>query len=88
MERIPVCTHYELDGRQTDDFPFPAALERAKPVTEYLEGWGCDISGARSWKELPEAARRYVDYVEETLSCPIRTVSVGPEREAYLIRQR
>ena len=88
MERIPVCTHYELDGRQTDDFPFPAALERAKPVTEYLEGWGCDISGARNWKELPEAAWRYVDYVEETLSCPIRTVSVGPEREAYLIRQR
>ena len=87
MEKIPVCTHYEISGRQTDEFPFPAALSAAKPVVKYLEGWGCDISGARTWKELPEAARRYVAYVEEQLACPIRYVSVGAEREACLIHQ-
>ena len=39
MQTIPVCTHYELNGEQTDDFPFPAVLDDAKPVTEFLPGW-------------------------------------------------
>lgn len=88
LKQIPVCTHYELDGTRTGDFPFPSALDRAKPVIEMLEGWDCDISGVRNWMDLPEAARNYVDYVEEQLACPIRCVSVGPDRDAYVIHQR
>ena len=88
LKQIPVCTHYELDGKRTGEFPFPSALDRAKPVIEMLEGWNCDISGIRNWKDLPEAARNYVDYVEEQLACPIRCVSVGPDRDAYVIHQR
>ena len=88
LKQIPVCTHYELDGTRTGDFPFPSALDRAKPVIEMLEGWNCDISGVRNWTDLPEAARNYVDYVEEQLACPIRCVSVGPDRDAYVIHQR
>ena len=88
LKQIPVCTHYELDGTQTGEFPFPSALDRAKPVIEMLEGWDCDISGVRNWMDLPEAARNYVDYVEEQLACPIRCVSVGPDRDAYVIHQR
>ena len=88
LKQIPVCTHYELDGTRTGEFPFPSALDRAKPVIEMLEGWNCDISGVRNWMDLPEAARNYVDYVEEQLACPIRCVSVGPDRDAYVIHQR
>ena len=88
LKQIPVCTHYELDGKRTGEFPFPSALDRAKPVIEMLEGWNCDISGVRNWTDLPEAARNYVDYVEEKLACPIRCVSVGPDRDAYVIHQR
>ena len=88
LKQIPVCTHYELDGTRTGEFPFPSALDRAKPVIEMLEGWDCDISGVRNWTDLPEAARNYVDYVEEQLACPIRCVSVGPDRDAYVIHQR
>ena len=88
LKQIPVCTHYELDGKRTGKFPFPSALDRAKPVIEMLEGWDCDISGVRNWMDLPEAARNYVDYVEEQLACPIRCVSVGPDRDAYVIHQR
>ena len=58
MEKIPLCAHYELGGEQTDEFPFPVLQQDAKPVVEYMDGWQCDISGARSWEELPEAARR------------------------------
>ena len=86
MPQIPVCTHYEIDGRKTEDFPFPVELERAKPLTEMLEGWNTDISEVRRWDDLPSAARRYVEYLEEQLDCPIRYVSVGAERNACLIR--
>ena len=86
LQEIPVCVQYELDGVRTDSFPFPTALKRAKPVLETLEGWNCDISGARRWEDLPEAARRYVEYIEARVGCPIRYVSVGPERDAIILR--
>ncbi len=86
MDRIPVCAKYSLYGELTDDFPFPAALEDAKPVVEYMDGWKCDISAVRTWEELPEAARRYVEYIEAQIGCPITYVSVGPERDSYIKR--
>ena len=67
MDKIPVCAHYELDGQQTDEFPFPVCLQDAKPVIEYVDGWKCDISKVRSWDELPENARNYVEYVERAI---------------------
>ena len=86
MEKIPVCTRYLVDGRETDEFPFPAMLERAQPVIEYMDGWSCDISGVRSWEELPPAARRYVAFIEQQIGCHIGYVSVGPERDSIIIR--
>ena len=77
MDKIPVCAHYELDGQQTDEFPFPVCLQDAKPVIEYVDGWKCDISKVRSWDELPENARNYVEYVERAIGCHIGYVSVG-----------
>ena len=86
MKKIPVCTQYELEGKPTDAFPFPAALEKAKPIIEELDGWNCDISHARRWEDLPAAARRYVEFIEEGVGCPIRYVSVGAERDAIILR--
>ncbi len=86
MDRIPVCAHYEIDGQQTDEFPFPVLLDQAKPVTEYVPGWNCDISGVRTWEELPQAARDYVEYVEQAIGCRIGYVSVGAERDSLIVR--
>ncbi|MBO4277802.1 MAG: adenylosuccinate synthase [Clostridia bacterium] len=86
MDRIPVCTHYILNGEQTDEFPFPAALPEAKPVFEYLPGWKTDISGCRKFEDLPKEARDYVLYVEEKTGCRIGYVSVGAERDSIIIR--
>ena len=86
MDKIPVCAHYELDGQQTDEFPFPVCLQDAKPVIEYVDGWKCDISKVRSWDELPENARSYVEYVERAIGCHIGYVSVGAERDSLIIR--
>lgn len=86
MDRIPVCVRYSLDGAETDEFPYPAALGRAKPVIEYLPGWGCDIGGVRSYADLPKAARDYVEFVERQIGAPIAYVSVGADRDAIILR--
>ena len=86
LDKIPVCARYLLDGRETDAFPFPTLLEDAKPVIEYMDGWKRDISGVRRWEDLPEAARKYVEYIEKSIGCPIGYVSVGPERNSIILR--
>ena len=86
LDKIPICTHYTIDGQITDEFPFPSLLNDAKPVIEYMDGWKCDISGVRNWEDLPEAARRYVEFIEQNIDCHIGYVSVGPERDSIIIR--
>ena len=88
LDRIPICVQYELDGKRTDEFPFPAALQRAKPVIEYVDGWQCNISGVRTWEDLPQKAKDYINMIENAVCCPIAYVSVGPERKAYIERFR
>lgn len=82
-DKIPVCVAYEVDGVQTEKFPVGAPLNRAKPVYEYVDGWKCDISGCRSFDELPENAKKYIDYIQDKVDCPIKYVSVGAERDQY-----
>lgn len=86
MAEIPVCVQYDVHGEKTDEFPFPADLDAARPVEVMMPGWQQDISGCRTWDELPEAARTYVEFVEEQIGCHIRFVSVGPQRDAYIER--
>ena len=86
LDEIPICARYQLDGREIDEFPFPAVLADARPVETSMPGWKCDISGVRKWEDLPQAARDYVEYIEKAIGCPIGYVSVGPERDAIILR--
>lgn len=85
MEKIPVCVAYEVDGVRTDRFPSGDELLRAKPVYEYLEGFQTDISQCRRKEDLPLAAIRYIQFIEKAMGCPIKYVSVGAERDDYLL---
>ncbi len=84
MDRIPVCTEYEIDGARCDNFPSGERLARAKPVYEYLPGFKADISKCRGAEELPSAARDYICFIENAVNCPIKYVSVGPGRDEYI----
>lgn len=87
LDKIPVCAAYETeDGTITKDFPVTPVLEKCKPVWEYLPGWKCDISKARSFDELPENARKYVEFIEKETGCPVVIVSNGPARENTIVR--
>jgi adenylosuccinate synthase len=89
FDRIPVCVAYRdpATGRRWETIPASTAVYgRLEPVYEELPGWGTDTSSARSWEALPEAARAYVERLEELAGVPIGHVSVGPEREQMIVR--
>ena len=86
LEEIPVCVAYRLDGKEIEDFPFPAALDKCEPVIENMPGWKCDISKVRDWWDLPPEAKTYVQRIEQAVGRVIRWISVGPERDSIIRR--
>ena len=85
LPAVRICTAYRADGETFDDFPPHQSLfHRAQPVWEELEGWGEEIGDARSFGDLPKAARAYVERLHALGGVPISWVSVGPEREQTL----
>ena len=87
LERIPVCVAYDVDGVRHDEMPADqSSFHHAVPVYEELEGWAEDISGARTFEELPQAAQRYVLAVEEMSGTRISSIGVGPDRDATIVR--
>ena len=84
-DEIEICTHYELDGKITDDFPFTDVLDMCKPVFEKVKGWHTDISGCRRKEDLPKEALDYIRLLEELCGCKIKYVSVGAERDACIV---
>ena len=85
MEEIPVCVAYEIDGKRVDTFPSGIEeLNAAKPIYEYVPGFHCDISGCRTVEDLPKEALDYIRYIEKAIECPIKYVSVGAQRDAYI----
>ncbi len=84
MKKIPLCVAYDVNGKKTVDFPMGQALNIAKPVIEYMDGWNCDVSACRKKEELPAALLAYVKRIEELTECRVKYISVGAEREAYI----
>ncbi len=87
LDEIPVCVGYEIDGQVTTDFPTTHNLSKAKPVYEVLPGWKCDIRGIKKYEDLPENCRKYIEFVEKHIECPITMVSNGPGRDDIIYRK-
>ncbi len=88
LDKIPVCTGYSVNGNVTTEFPLGEDLNNATPIYEYVDGWKCDIGKCRKQSDLPIEAVNYIKYIEEKVGCPIKYVSVGAEREDYLIMEK
>jgi adenylosuccinate synthase len=84
-KEIEICTHYELNGKIIDDFPFTDVLDQCKPVFEKVKGWNCDTSKCRKASDLPKEALDYIRLIEKLCGCKIKYVSVGAERDAYIV---
>ena len=82
FDEIPVCVSYRREGKELRDFPNDIdVLDHCEPVYETLPGWKCDISGVRSFADLPENAKRYVNRASELAGAPISHVLVGRQRD-------
>jgi adenylosuccinate synthase len=85
LDKIPVCTSYELDGKRLDGFITDERLNRVKPVIEYFDGFKTDISKCRKKSDLPSSALNYIGFIEKAIGIPIKYVSVGQKREDYIL---
>jgi adenylosuccinate synthase len=82
LERVAICTGYEMDGELVDEFPGDLVeLERVVPRYEWFEGWQSSTAGARKLEELPSEARRYMERIQELADTPVAYVSVGTRRD-------
>ena len=86
LDELKICTGYELDGEVITDFPVTSKVYKAKPVYETVPGWKCDVRGIRSFDELPENCRSYIERIEELIGVRISLVSNGPGREDIIER--
>ncbi|MFI9448899.1 adenylosuccinate synthase [Amycolatopsis sp. NPDC052450] len=87
LEKVPVCVGYEVDGFRTYDMPMTQTdVHHALPIYEELPGWFEDISGCRTFEELPANARAYVERLEELSGARVSAIGVGPGREQTIVR--
>ena len=87
FDKVPVCVAYEVDGVRHDEMPVNQSdFHHATPIYEHLDGWWEDISGCRTFEELPENAQRYVLRVEELVGARVSAIGVGPGRHEIIER--
>jgi adenylosuccinate synthase len=86
LDKIPVCVAYDVDGERLDDIPMTQTdFHHARPVYEYLDGWAEDISGARTFADLPAAAQSYIRTIEEISASKVSAIGVGPRRDQTIV---
>ncbi|SDB92115.1 Adenylosuccinate synthetase [Sanguibacter gelidistatuariae] len=87
IEKIPVCVAYDVDGVRYDEMPLDqSAYHHAKPIYQEFDGWTEDITGVRTFDDLPENAKKYVLALEEMSGTRMSSIGVGPDREATIQR--
>ena len=89
LDEIKICTGYEYKGQILEHFPAEIKiLQECNPVYIALPGWNQDISGIKEFADLPENAKNYLARIEELSEVKIKIISVGPERESTIIKER
>lgn len=87
FNEIKVCVSYEIDGEETNRFPFDVDAQSIKPVYKILPGWNCDMTAAKSEADFPVNFVNYIKFLESEFETPITIVSVGPDREQTIKRK-
>ena len=85
FKTIKVAVAYEIDGKQLDYFPFESG-EEVKPVYKEFKGWDCDITGVRKYEDFPQELKDYIAFIEKETGCPVKIISVGPDRKEIVLR--
>ena len=87
LEEIKVCVGYSFEDKKITDYPLvDEILDKCEPIYESFKGWDEDISEIIKYDELPENAKKYIEFIEDFIDVPIKYISVGPERNQNIIR--
>ena len=87
LATIPVCVAYDVDGVRHDEVPVSQSdFHHATPVYEEFPGWSEDITGARTFEDLPKNAQDYVLAIEAISGARISVIGVGPGRDEVIVR--
>jgi adenylosuccinate synthase len=87
FEKINVCTHYKVDNKISESFPFDLSSNTLEPVYDKLAGWQKPLRNIDSFTEIPKELTSYLKYIEDALGLPIDIVSIGPDRTHTLVKQ-
>ncbi len=86
LEKLKVCVAYRLNGQVIDYLPAGLKAQAAvEPVYEEIEGWSQTTQGARSWRDLPANAVKYVRRLEELIGAPVALLSTSPQRDDTIL---
>jgi adenylosuccinate synthase len=85
FDTIKVATAYKIGNETVGDFPYECPND-VEPVYREFPGWKSDITGVRKYEDFPEKFKQYVDFIEKETGCPIRIISVGPDRKEIVLR--
>lgn len=87
FDEIKACVAYDIDGKESNRFPFDVNTDNIKPIYKTLPGWKTDMTKMSSEAELPVAFTNYIDFLEKELETPITILSVGPDRKQTIVRK-
>ena len=86
--KIKVCVAYDYNGERLEEFiPVAEIMDKCTPIYEELDGWNTDITSIKSYKDLPENAKKYISYIEKIMGIPAEIISVGPKRDQSIFRK-
>lgn len=88
FDEIKACVAYEINGERVEEFPFSIEEDEIKPVYVTMPGWKTDMTKFHDESQFPKEFSDYIAFLEKELETPITIVSIGPDREQTIIRQR
>ncbi|MCM1020580.1 MAG: adenylosuccinate synthase [Muribaculum sp.] len=88
FDEIRACTAYEIDGKTVTDFPYTVDGIDLKPIYTTLPGWKTDMTKFRSEEQFPKEFSNYIEFLEKELQTPITIISIGPDREQTILRNK
>ena len=85
LETLQVCNSYKVDNKEINEIPFQMQRMNIEPVYQSFEGWKTDITGIKSFSELPSKMKVYINYLNENLKVPVKFISNGPGSEQLIV---
>lgn len=85
MDTVKVAVAYKKGDEILENYPYDGGID-IEPIYKEFKGWKCDITGIRTFDELPVELKEYISFIEASTGCPVKIISVGPERDSNIIR--